>query len=283
MATIPSQIASGTQKARESAGPFLTKMARAGFAAKGVLYTVVGLLAAASAVGVGGRTTGSRGALQTLIEQPFGKVLLAVVAFGLIGYSIFQFIRAIEDPENEGTDRKAIAKRAMFFLSGLIHASLFLAALRLVVGSRGARGGGEDAGAQSWTATLMGYPWGRWLIAAIGLGIIGFGINHLVRAWKAKLDKKLVLDGMSGTTSTLFRRVSRFGIAARGVVFGVIGAFLLLAGWRYDSTEAKGLGGALDALERQPYGPWLLGLVAVGLVAYGAYQFILARYRKIQT
>ena len=98
MSTTPSQIMSHVQDARQSAGPTLAKLARAGFAAKGVLYVVVGFLAAASAFGAGGETTGSRGAMATLFEQPFGKVLLSVVAIGLVGYSIFQFIRAIEDP-----------------------------------------------------------------------------------------------------------------------------------------------------------------------------------------
>jgi hypothetical protein len=282
MSSIPSQIASHAQGARQKAGPFLVKLARLGYAAKGVLYVVVGLLAAASAFGaVGGRTTGSRGALDTLIEQPFGKVLLGVVALGLIGYALFQFVRAVEDPENEGSDGKAVAKRAGFFISGLIHVSLFLAAAKMLFGSGG--GGGEESGAQSWTRAIMDYPLGRWVVAATGVGIVVYGFGQLVRAWKAKLDDQLVLDGMQQSTRVLVRRVSRFGIAARGAVFAIIGALLVLAAWQYDASEAKGLGGALAALERQPFGPWLLGLVALGLIAYGLYQFLLSRYRRIAT
>ncbi|HEV7301835.1 MAG TPA: DUF1206 domain-containing protein [Tepidisphaeraceae bacterium] len=281
MSTIPSQIASHARDARHHARPFLAKLARIGYAAKGTLYVVVGLLAAASALGVGGRATGSRGALQTLIEQPFGKFLLGVVAVGLIGYSIFQFVRAVEDPEQEGNDRKAMLKRAGFFISGVIHASLFLAAARMLVGR--SSGGGEDSGAQSWTATIMEYPLGRWLIAAIGVGIIVYGIAQFVRAWKAKLSDQMVLDDLSNGTRDIVRKVSRFGLAARGVVFSIIGSLLIVAAWQYDASEAKGLGGALATLERQPFGPWLLGLVALGLIAYGAYQFVLSRYRRIGT
>ena len=280
MSTIPSNIASHARDARRNAGPFLAKLARAGFAAKGVLYLVVGLLAAGSAVGSGGETTGSRGALATLLEQPFGKVLLGIVAVGLVGYSIFQFVRAVEDPEHEGSDRKAIGKRAMCFISGVIHASLFLAAIRMLVGSGGGSGG-DNAGAQSWTATIMNYPWGRWLIAAIGAFIVGHGLSQIVRAWKAKLDDQLVLDNMRDATRTLIRRISRFGIAARGVVFSIIGVLLIVAAWQYDARQAQGLGGALEALERQPFGPWLLGIVALGLIAYGLYQFVLSRYRRM--
>jgi len=282
MASFSSQIASQASHAGRHAGPFVEKLARAGYAAKGVLYVVVGLLAGASAFGIGGRTTGSRGAFQSLIEQPFGKVLLGAVAFGLIGYSIFQFVRAIKDPENEGDDTKAWLKRAGFFLSGVIHASLFLAAMRLLFGGSSGSGG-DDAGAQSWTATIMEYPLGRWLIAAIGIGIIVYGVFQLVQAWKAKLDDQMVLDEMSQSTHSVIRKVCRFGMGSRGVVLGIIGALLIVAAWQYDSTEAKGLGGALATLERQPFGPWLVAAVALGLIAYGLYQFILSRYRRIAT
>ena len=281
MSTIPSQVTAHAHSARRNASPFIAKLARLGYAAKGVLYLVVGLLAGASALGLGGRATGSRGALQTLIEQPFGKFLLGAVAVGLIGYSIFQFIRAVEDPENEGDDGKALMKRAGFFISGVIHASLFLAAARLLVGR--SSGGGDDSGAQSWTSTIMDYPLGRWLVAAIGLGIVIYGVYQIVRAWKAKLSEHMVLDDLSDSSRTLVRRVSRFGMGSRGVVFAIIGSLLVVAAWQYDASEAKGLGGALATLERQPFGPWLLGLVALGLIAYGLYQFVMSRYRRMPT
>ena len=264
--------------AARKASPFVRKFARLGYAAKGVVYVIVGGLAAAAAFGRGGQTTGSRGALQTLLEQPFGRVLLGVVASGLACYAAWQFIRAVADPEDEGCSGKAVAKRVACFVSGAVHVGLVVAAVRMVLGGGGGSG---DGGAQDKTAQLMSYPLGQWLVAIVGLVIAGYGAQQIVRAYKADLDSQLVLSGMDASMRQWVRRVCRFGMAARGVVFGIIGLFLLLAAWQNDPGEARGLGGALHSLQEQGYGPWLLGLVALGLVAYGGYQFVLARYRRI--
>ena len=267
--------------AARKVSPFVRKFARCGYAAKGLVYVIVGGMAAAVAFGRGGRTTGSRGALQTLLEQPFGRVLLVLVAFGLACYAAWQFIRAVEDPEHEGADAKAVAKRVGLFVSGVIHVGLVIAAIGMLGGGRGGADGSGDGSAQDWTARLMSYPLGQWLVAIVGMAIGGYGVHQLVRAYKADLDSQLVLAGLSAATQRWVRRVSRFGMAARGVVFGIIGLFLVLAAWRQNPSEARGLGGALRSLQEQGYGPWLLGLVALGLIAYGIYEFVLARYRRI--
>lgn len=268
-------------RAIHKASPFVEKLARFGYAAKGVVYVIVGTLAAMAAFGTGGETTGSRGALHTIMDQPFGQVMLGLVAVGLFGYALWQFVRAVEDPENEGSDGKALAKRATFLISGIIHLGLVLAAIRLLTGSMAGRGG-DDAGTQDWTATLMSYPAGQWLVAAVGLIIGGYGIGQAVKGYRSDLDDQLELHSLSPGPHRWTIRISRFGMIARGVVFMIIGALLVVAAVHNDPSEAKGVGGALDALARQPYGPWLLGAVALGLVAYGLYQFILARYRHIE-
>jgi hypothetical protein len=262
------------------ASPFVEKFARFGYAAKGVVYVIVGGLAAMAAADAGGETTGSRGALNTIAEQPFGRVLLGVVAFGVLGYSMWQFIRAVEDPENEGNDRKGIGKRIMFFISGVIHLGLVFAAVQIIRGSGGG-GGDDDANARGWTATLMSQPAGQWLVAGAGVGILLYGLWQVYRAFKAKLDKMLALGSLGPGTARAVRYVSRFGMGARGVVFGIIGLFLVSAAIHANPGEARGVGGALDALERQSYGPGLLGIVALGLIAYGVYEFVKARYRHI--
>lgn len=268
--------------ARRKASPFLEKFARFGYAAKGVVYILVGGLAAFAAVGSGGQTTGSKGALQMLSEQPFGRILLGLVAFGLAGYAVWQFIRAIEDPENEGADGKAIAKRVGFFISGLIHFGLVWYAIGIITGAAtGGSGGGESQGAQTWSARVMQYPLGQWLLLLIGVGIIGYGIYQLVKAFKSELGKRLRLGELDPRTYRVVVAVSRFGLAARGVVFGIIGGFLAMAAYHHNASEARGLDGALETLQRQPYGPWLLGAVALGLIAYGLFEFVKARYRQI--
>ncbi|MEO6435962.1 MAG: DUF1206 domain-containing protein [Tepidisphaeraceae bacterium] len=268
------------RQARHKAGPFVEGFVRFGYAAKGVVYCVVGSLAAIAAFGSGGDATGSRGALDKISHQPFGWVMLAIVAVGLSGYAMWQFIRSIEDPEDEGSNAKAIFRRIGIFGSGLIHLGLVIYAVNIIIGWR-RRGGGDDESARSWSATAMSYPMGRWLLAAAGIGLLCYGVWQLIRSFQSNLDKRLHLGEIKPETRRFVVQVSRFGLAARGIVFGIMGIFLALAAWHHNSSQAKGVGGALDALQRQPYGPWLLGIVALGLIAYGIYQFVEARYRQI--
>jgi len=283
MTTIPTNLEEAKahlRDARRKASPFVEKFARFGYAAKGVVYVVVGALAAMAAVGYGGETTGSRGAMQSIYQQPFGRLLLAVVAFGLTGYALWQFIRAIEDPENEGNDAKAIVKRIGFFISGTVHFALVWYAIGVITGAAGT-GGDDDRGAKTWSATAMSYPMGRWLVFLVGCGFLGYGVYQLIRAFQAKLSKRLHLGELDPRTCKVVVSVGRFGIAARGVVFSVIGVFLAIAAYHHNPNEARGIAGALETLQRQPYGPWLLGAVAIGLIAYGVHQFVTARYRRI--
>lgn len=268
----------GRAAAREAA-PWVEKLARLGYAAKGVVYLIIGGIAARAAFGSGERVQGSQGALQTILEQPFGRFLLALVALGLAGYALWRFVQAGLDPEHGGrTDGGGAAKRVGYAISGVIHAGLALAAARMVMG----RGGGGGDRTADWTATLMRQPAGRWLVAAVGLGIMAYGAYALYRAYQVKLSERLDLSRMSPAARTWAVRSGRAGIAARGVVFAIMGFFLLRAALRSNPGEARGLDGALQALQQQSYGPWLLGLVAIGLVGYGIYQLVEARYRRIQ-
>ncbi|HEY8668046.1 MAG TPA: DUF1206 domain-containing protein, partial [Tepidisphaeraceae bacterium] len=134
---------------------------------------------------------------------------------------------------------------------------------------------------RDWTAKLMSFPAGIWLVAAIGIGVIIFGIVQLRLVFRRQLDRRLVLDGMSPAIQRSIMIVCRFGVAARGVVFTLIGLFLVVAAIRANPDEARGIGQAMHALREEPYGQWLLGVVAAGLIAYGVYQFILACYRRV--
>jgi type IV secretory pathway VirB2 component (pilin) len=270
------------QAARDAAlhaGPAITFLARAGYAAKGIVYGLIGGLALLAAFGSRGETTGSKGALRTLLDQSFGQVLLAVIAVGLAGYALWCFVRAILDPERDGNNAKGLAKRAFNFGKGIVHAALVVAVIGMIRGT--GDGGGDDEGLEEWTATLMSFPLGIWLVGLAGASVIAYGARQLYRAWTTDLDDQLSLSRMGPTAHVWTIRFSRFGMAARGVVFGVIGAFLLIAAYRADPSEAKGVGEALQTLQQQPYGPVILGVVALGLISYGAYELIRARYRRI--
>jgi Domain of Unknown Function (DUF1206) len=269
------------QTARGAAAhPWVEKLARFGIASKGVVYAIAGILATGTALGVGGKITDTTGVLQTIVTQPFGKFLLSLIAIGLIGYVIWRFVQAITDPENKGRDAKGIAQRVGYALNGVIYAGLAFTAVKLALGTGGA---GNSNASQDWTARLLAQPFGQWLVGMVGVFILGTGFYQLYEAYKAKFRRELRWGEMSQTERTWVTRLGRFGLAARGIVFGVTGLFFIIAARQSDPTEVRGLGGVLAAIAQQPYGPWLLGLVALGLIAYGIYMLVQARYRRVVT
>lgn len=259
---------------------WVEKLARAGYAAKGVVYATIGILAIQVAISAGGKTTGSSGALQSIASQPFGQILLILVAIGLFGYSLWRLIEAIFDPEHRRTDSKNIAKRIGYLFSGIIYGALGVQAVMIVTqASSSSQGSGNST--SDWTAKLMAQPFGRWLVALAGAITIGVGLYRLYYAYKVKFRRKLNLRELDIKTEKWVIRISRFGIAARGVIFVIIGFFFLQAFRQYDPSEAKGLDGVLQTLAQQPYGKILLGIVALGLIAYSIYLFVQSRYRQI--
>lgn len=257
---------------------WIERLARLGYLAKGIVYTIVGVLAVQSAFGAGGQTTDTKGALGAIASQPFGKFLLALLTIGLVGYMIWRFVQAIQDPEHKGDDPKGLARRLGYAISGVIYASLAFTAIQLILGSGG---GGSSNSEQGWTARLLSQPFGQWLVGFVGAIIIGVGFYQIYEAYKAKFRKQMKLREMSPKEDTWATRIGRVGLAARGIVFTIIGFFLLQAARQSDPNQARGLDGALQALAQQPYGPWLLGIVALGLVAYGIHMAIQARYIRI--
>ena len=252
--------------------------ARFGYAAKGFVYGAIGVLALLAAFNAGGKTTGTSGALSAIAQQPFGRVLLALIALGLVGYVVWRFIQAINDPTNKGNDAKGIAIRVGYIASGLAYAGVALNAALLAIGSS-SNGGGNSK--QDWTAMVMEQPFGRWLVGLAGAFTIGFGCWRIYEAYKIKFRKKLNLAELSSQKQRWLINISRLGIAARGVVFIAIGFFILQAAHQYDPSEVKGLDGILLTFAQQPFGKVFLALIAVGLVAYAVYLVLQARYRKI--
>ncbi|MBD2184157.1 DUF1206 domain-containing protein [Planktothrix sp. FACHB-1355] len=269
-----------TAARQAAAHPWVERLARFGIAAKGVVYAIVGVLAAQAAFGAGGRTTDSKGALQTIVTQPFGKFLLGLVAIGLVGYVVWRFVQAFLDPERKGSDAKGIAQRIGYFISGLIYAGLALTATKIILGS--ASGGGSNS-TQHWTARLLAQPFGQWLVATVGVIIIGIACYQIYKAFTGKFRQELKWQEMRNVERTWAMRLGRFGLTAQAIVFSIIGFFLIQAARQSDPNQARSLGGALAALAEQPYGPWVLGVVAIGLVAYGIYMMVQARYRRVVT
>ena len=262
-----------TQHLLHHPSAWVERLARFGYASKGVVYGIVGLLAVQAAFGTGGRTTDTKGALQTLVEQPFGKFLLALVAIGLIGYVLWRFVQGIKNPENKG-----LAQRVGYVINGLLYGSLAVSAVQLLLGS----GGGSNSNStQDWTARLLSQPFGQWLVGTVGALIIGLGFYQFYQAYSAKFRRELNLTELSNKERKWVMGICRFGLVARGIVFCIIGWFLIQAATQYNAQAAGGLDEALQTLAQQPYGPWLLGFVAFGLIAYGIYMVVKARYSQL--
>ncbi len=272
------KIRSTARKATRSASPWIEGAARAGYAAYGTVYLLVGALALQAAFSGGGKTASQEGALQTILLAPLGRILLGLVALGLLGYGLWRVFQGTRDPENDGSDAKGIAKRAKHAADGLFHAALAVGAFQVALGSGGGGGGG---GPDDWTATLLQQPFGRFLTVAVGAVIVGVGLYQFYLAYAAKFMEGLQPGEMGARQRAWARRSGRLGYAARGVVFIVIGSFLVLAALQTNPNQARGLGGALSALASQPFGPYLLGTVALGLICYGLFMFVVAWYRRI--
>jgi hypothetical protein len=253
-------------------------MARVGYGARGVVYLIVGGLATTAALSSGGPPpAGAKGALESLFAQPFGSVLVGIVAVGLACFACWRLVQAILDPEGHEDDAREWVRRAGHAVGAVIYAGLAIFALSLILGHP-TGSGDEDRSARDWTAWLLSKPLGAWLVGAVGLSIIGTGIAVAVKGWKAKFEQRLALDATARRWAV---PLGRFGLVARGAVFVLIGGFLVLAAWHGSSGDAKGLSGALRSLYQQSYGGALYGLTALGLLAFGVYGVVQAIYRRI--
>ena len=257
--------------------PGIERLARVGYVAKALLYGTIGALAARAAFSSGGRTTDTRGAMGTLLEAPMGRALLAAIALGLLGYALWRLVEGALDPERRGSDVKALAVRTSFIVRGLAHGLLALSAAKLALGKPSSGDGEKEEQA---TRTAFELPAGEWIVWAAAIGIVGYGVYQLYRAATAKLSDQLDTAEMSSEAGRWVIGVSRFGIAARGIVFIAIAWLVMRAAREHDPSEAGGVRDALGTL--QDFGQWPFAAIAVGLIAYGGYQLLNARYRRIR-
>jgi fumarate reductase subunit D len=263
----------GGEKVARSSG--FEWLARAGFVARGLIYGIIGILAIKLAVGAGGKTTNQQGALETIARQPFGKVLLILVAIGLAGYALWRLLHALlgHGPEDSDTTFERVAA----FGSGIVYAGLCAIAAEILLGS-----GGNSSGSSHKTAAgVFGWPAGTWLVGIAGAVLVGVGLYQGYRGISKDFLKDSKTEEMSASVRNSVEWIGTFGHLARMVVFGLVGVFLIKAAIDYDPNKAVGLDGALAKLAHASYGPFLLGLVAAGLIAFGVYSLSDARYRRI--
>jgi hypothetical protein len=250
-------------------------LSRAGFLARGLVYAIIGVLAFDLATGHGGKITNQQGAFRTVEHQPFGHFLLALLAIGLGGYALWRLFRAALGHGPEGADSGL--ERIGALGSGLVYAALCAIAVELLTGS-GSSGSGN---AKQTASGVFSWPAGRWIVLVAGLVMLGVAGYQFMRGVARKFLDDDKTEKMGPAMKTWITWAGTVGHVARAVVFGLVGAFLVRAAIDYKANEAIGLDGALAKLYDRPYGPWLLGAVAAGLVAFGIFSITEARYRRI--
>ncbi|MBP7687580.1 MAG: DUF1206 domain-containing protein [Thermoflexales bacterium] len=261
--------------------PLMEKLIRLGYMMRGLVYGVIGLLALQVAIGSGGKITDQQGAIAALGGTPLGQVLLYVMLAGLIGYALWGFIRAVVDPLQEGTDAKGIAQRVGYMVSGISYGLLALSTYGLITAkTTAAASGAQGAQTQQATASILTQPWGPWVVALAAAIVIGVGLLQIYTGLRPKLNPQFQLAGRAGSARKWLEWAGRFGTVARGIVFSLIGVFLLQAATQHNASRAQGFDGVLTALLQQPYGTLLLGIVAAGLIAFGIYSAMIRRVVK---
>lgn len=255
----------------------LERLARLGYASKALIYLFVGGLAAAAAANAGGRVTDTSGALRVILSQPFGTLVMIVLAVGLCGYAVWRVLDAVADPDRHGLSFGGVVKRAGNIVRALVYGALGIEAFKL---ARGLRASSGDA--ETWAGRVMAWPLGEWLLVLTGLIVAVYGVSEVVKAARRRVDKELDLSAIPARLRPLAVKVSWFGIGARGVIVAALGIFLARAAFRHAPSEVQGTQESVVEIAGLLPGRWPLAAIAAGLVAYGLDQALRARCRRIR-
>lgn len=252
--------------------------ARFGYGAKGIIYGGTGVLALLAAFDLtSGEVTGSTGVLKTIAVQPLGRALVTIVAASLMGYVVWRFIQAFWDPEHSGNDFSDIVRRIGYGCSGLVYASIAYSVVEILTDEPSK----AEKGIEDWAYTVMTRPLGRVLVGAGGLLFFGIGCYYFYRAVKAEFRKRFKRHKMSDTAKIWASIVGRVGIAARGVVYVLVGSYAMGAAWQFEPELIKTTEEALALFDDNPTDEWILAVLGIGFVAYGIHMGFQAIYRSI--
>jgi hypothetical protein len=277
--------ARGTARSAEGAAQeagdseVLENLARVGLIAYGVVHVLVAWLAVQLAwFGGSSKSADQSGAMATLAESPVGKPLLWVIAVGLVALAVWQAAEVLRWRSGwsaSGKARtKAIRKSGKAVGKGVMYGALAVLAIKYAVGS----GSSSSQKQQQTTAGVFGWPAGRWLVAAVGLALIGSGAYHVYKGLTKRFLKEIDTSEASASARRLVTRLGQVGFPGKGVALAGVGVLLAWAAITFDPSKARGLDGAMHAILDLPFGQILLTLVALGIAAFGAYLFVRARY-----
>ena len=255
-------------------------LARSGYSARGLVYVIIGFFAVLAAFGRS-EAKGTEGALQALLRQPFGTILVWLVAIGLAAFCVWRLVQAIRDTDDHGSKAKGLAIRAGLALGGLSYAAIALLAAAIAAGSRsgseeGGSGGGDPTG--GWLAAIHDAGLGWLVVYGVAAILFAVGAAHIVKGVRAGFEKYF---RCSHDVMSWLRPLARFGLIARGIVFLIVGGLIVRGGLAYEVEDRPGLAEALEAVQGYDYGWLILLAIALGLVAFGLYSLAEARYRTV--
>ncbi len=276
--TVQGVANEGARAAKKAAySPTMDALIRLGYAVRGVLYVTIGAIAFQAATGKASSPTDQFGAIAKLGQLPSGRTILWVILVGLAAYALWGLIRAILDPYQKGTDRNGLMARAGYFISALSYAYFAYTTYRLLMGTAS----GSSGQTIPFIGTLMQSPAGRIVVAVIGIAVLLGGLYQIYSGITMNFGQRFKPYAMSADERRTAMEMGRIGYAVRGLVIGIMGAFLLLAATSANPAKARGLSGALSFLGHQPYGLWVLGIVAAGLIFLGIYSLMAAAWFRI--
>jgi hypothetical protein len=250
---------------------WMDRAVRVGMVAYGIVHLTIAWLGIQLAFGDHSGAASRNGALKQLAQQPFGEVVVWVVAVGMFLLVIWKLLEAFVDFSVEDGAKKAL-KPASNVFKAIVYGTLGVSAMRVAVGSK------SKSNTSDYTAKLMDQPFGRWLVGLVGLAIIGYGGYLVYRGWTEKFLEHLDARGRSGDAGRAYKMFGKVGYVAKGIAIGVIGVLFLFAAIDHSAKKSGGLDQALHKVLQQPFGPALLFAISVGIGCYGLFCFARARH-----
>jgi hypothetical protein len=277
MASAGSSGQRAANAARQAAdNKWIERTARVGLAARGLVYVLIGILALQIAFVDRAEQADQQGAFQTLAQNGFGKAILWLVILGFVGYGLWQASEAAWGHRTERDERKRTASRIESAIKAAIYLLLAVVAFRVVTGTSRSGQGGEQVTAQALQLTG-----GQVLVGLAGVAIVAAAVLLAWRGLRTKFEEHLDLAELGPGARSALITLGKVGYVARSIVFALVGILVVVAAVTFDPDKARGMDAALRQVAAQPYGPWLLSLMALGLMCFGVYSFAESRYRRL--
>lgn len=278
--TVDNMKEQGTRAAKKAAySPVMDALARLGYAVRGVMYVTIGAIALQAALGRSTNPADQIGAIAAVGHLAGGRIVLWVMLVGLAAYSLWGIIRAVLDPFHKGSDTGGLLARGGYLVSAATYAFFAFTTYGLIRGT--SSGSGSNATIQ-FVSRLMQMPVGRWLVAIIGLGVLVGGLYQIYAAITMNFEQRFKAYALSADELHTAKQMGKIGTAVRGFVIGIMGVFLILAATSADPSRARGFSGALSFLGHQPYGIYILAIVAAGLIFLGLYSLMAAAWFRLR-